>query len=123
MKSTYKYSWIIAVAVIVCPEHGQADNARVLGDRVKTDRPPREQTGFDMRSFRTRLHNALELSDDQVAQLKELRAQLQVRLGDTREEVRQGHLTSNERRVMVQRIMNATSVSVGYSTRKPLRPC
>ncbi len=107
MKFTIKYLWAFAVAVNVCPGQGQADSDRVLSDRVETDRPLREQTDFDMRAFRTRLHNALELSEDQVAQLRELRMQLQVRLGDTREEVREGNLTRDERRAMVRRIMNA----------------
>ena len=57
-----------------------------------------------MRAFRARLHNALGLSDEQVAELRLLRAQLQVHLRDTREEARAGNLTREERRARVQRI-------------------
>ena len=95
----FRLSMAVAAAALLCSGAAKAE----------TDRPQRDggQTDFDMRAFRNRLHNALELSQEQVAQLRDLRVQLQVRLGDTREEVRAGNLTREERRAMVQRIMNA----------------
>ena len=98
-KFPFRHSMAIAAAALLCSGPARAETDRLLRDGGQTD--------FDMRAFRTRLHNALELSEEQVAQLRDLRAQLQVRLGDTREEVREGNLTREERRAIVQRIMNA----------------
>lgn len=95
----FRHSMAIAAAALLCSGPAVAETDRFPGDGNQTD--------FDMRAFRARLHNALELSEEQVVQLRDLRVQLQVRLGDTREEVREGNLTREKRRAMVRRIMNA----------------
>ncbi len=108
-KFPFSHSMVIAVAAFLCSGAVEAETDRVPADRSETGRllGDASQTDFDMRAFRARLHNALELSEEQITQLRDLRAQLQVRLGDTREEVREGNLSRTERRAMVRRIMNA----------------
>lgn len=109
-KQALKCIWIVATAVCVSSsKSGQAEFERVRADGAASTslHDGVVQADFDMRAFRTRLHNALELSEEQVVQLRELRAQLQLRLGDTRQEAREGNLTRRERRAMVRRIMNA----------------
>ena len=114
--SSLKYTLTIVAAVLVGSAPGQAESDsplsdRLPSDRLASDRPLQDRdagrTDFDMRAFRARLHNALGLSDEQVAELRLLRAQLQVHLRDTREEARAGNLTREERRARVQQIMNA----------------
>jgi|GEM_PF-7037806 len=111
MISRHTLNYILAVATAACVSSmpGQAEFERVRSERAEStsvhDRVV--ETDFDMRAFRARLYDALELSEEQVVQLRELRAQLQLRLGDARQEAREGNLTRRERQAMVQHIMNA----------------
>ena len=121
MKVNIKYILpVVAMVAFVHPALAQSESVRRSSDRAPSDRASsgvvsdrplvdREvvETDFDMQAFRTRLHNALNLSEDQVAILRQLRTELQGRLRDIREEVNAGRISREERRSMVLRIMNA----------------
>jgi len=122
MKINIKYILpVVAMVAFVHPALAQSESVRRSSDRapadrassgrVVSDRPlaDREvvETDFDMQAFRARLRNALNLSEDQVAILRQLRAELQARLQDIREEVNAGIISREERRSMVLQIMNS----------------
>ena len=105
---------VMVVAALVFPHAGEAEPGRDAvepGERLASDDPSRErpeaEADFDIRAFRERLRHALVLTDDQTAQLRELRAQLQVRLEQTREDVSARDLRPEEGRAQIRRIMNA----------------
>ena len=122
MKLNTKYILpVVAMVAFVHPALAQSESVRRSTDRVPSDRASSGrvvsdrplaardvvEADFDMQAFRTRLHNALNLSEDQVAILRQLRTELQGRLQDIREEVQAGSISREERRSMALRILNS----------------
>lgn len=87
------------------PESAEAADPLVIGQPLLAR--PQAEGDFDLDAFRVRLHAALDLTADQVILLRDLRAQLQIRLEETREAVHAGQLTHEEGRASIPRIMHS----------------
>ena len=86
------------------PESEEATDPLVIGQPLLAR--PQAEGDFDLGAFRERLHAALDLTVDQVILLRDLRAQLQIQLEETREAVRAGQLMHEEGRASIRRIMH-----------------